>query len=140
MSSLIYGRSFQLDLRGWRMRQDGPSIYKFSSQQPHHRDRFEFYSVGDPYRSRITYEVRHCLITAARCNLINFDCEKNGTTINFIQLKRQLAVSFQFYLNKRFTKKSRVETLGFHVPGHKRETQYRRVVAYLKSCITKRRR
>lgn len=65
MSSLIYGRCFQLDLRGLRMRQDGPSIYKFSLQRPHHRDRNGFYFDGDPYHSRITYEVRHCLITAA---------------------------------------------------------------------------
>lgn len=65
MSSLIYDQSFQLDLRGLRMRQDGPSIYKFSFQQLHQRDRSGFYFETDPNRSRITYEVRRCLITVA---------------------------------------------------------------------------
>lgn len=134
MSSLIYGHSFQSDLRG--LGDEGKTGHQSINSY--------FNSViiaiipgfiPQEIAIRLALLAKcSAVLSLLRCNLINFDGEKNGTTINFIQLQRQLEISFQFYLNKRYTKttSSGKKSLGFRVPRTQRETQYRRVVANLK--------
>lgn len=121
MSSLIYGRSFRLDLRrGLLMKEDGPSIYKFLFNSIIIAIIPGFIPKEIPISLALLTE-GSIVLSPRRCNLINFDCEKNGTTINFIQLRRQLEISFQFYLNKRYTKitSSGKKVSAFVFSGHK---------------------